>query len=99
MRFVRFSELTIKRNKNRIAAEGIKMPDLTKLITVNEYAKRIGKNVSSVRRKCTNGSFETAIKAGRQWLISPDQEYHDERIKDGSYIGFRERYRKREKPD
>ncbi len=75
------------------------MPDLTKMITVPEYAKRLGKNVSTVRRKCENGSLETAIKSGRQWLISPDQKYHDERIKAGSYIGFRERYKKREKPD
>ena len=75
------------------------MADLTKMITVTEYAKRVGKTVANVRRKCANGSLETAIKTGKQWLISPDQVYRDDRIKSGFYVGFRERYKKHEKPE
>lgn len=66
-----------------------------KMITLMEYAKRIGKNARVVRRKAANGDFKTAAKIGRDWFIDEDEEYIDRRFTSGKYCGWREKYGKK----
>lgn len=66
------------------------------LITLKQYAEKLGKNPVVVRHKAIRGGFETAVKMGRDWLIDEDEPYTDNRVKTGAYIGFREKYKKGE---
>lgn len=53
----------------------------TNFISIEEYAKINGKNHTTVRQKCVRGTFKTAIKIGRNWIIDKDEEYSDLRKK------------------
>jgi hypothetical protein len=48
-------------------------------ITLIEYAQRVGRDPSRVRRKAMNGDFKTAQKVGRDWTIDEDEPYTDRR--------------------
>lgn len=61
----------------------------TNLITIGEYARRIGLTANAVRRKCLRGTLPGAVKIGRDWLVPEDAEYPDKRVKTGIYIGSR----------
>lgn len=60
-----------------------------KMITLNEYAARLGKAPRSVRQKCQAGTLPGAVKIGRDWLIPADAPYADMRVKTGNYRGWR----------
>lgn len=51
------------------------------LIPIEEYAKKHGKAVRSVRQKCQLNGFSTAQKIGRNWLIDENEPYIDKRRK------------------
>ena len=53
-----------------------------KLITLKEYAERLGKNPDVVRQKALRGNFKTAQKTGRDWLIDENEPYVDYRKKE-----------------
>lgn len=59
------------------------------MLTINEYAARIGKAPRSVRQKCQLGTLSGAVKIGRDWLIPADAPYQDNRIKSGDYKNWR----------
>ncbi len=59
------------------------------LITLKEYAERLGRNPQVVYQKAARGTFRTARKIGRQWFIEETEPYNDCRITSGKYIGFR----------
>lgn len=59
------------------------------LITIAEYADRIGKAPRSVRQKCQLGTLPAAVKIGRDWLIPADAPYCDNRITSGLYKDWR----------
>jgi len=59
------------------------------MITLTEYAARIGKAPCSVRQKCQRGTLPGAVKIGRDWLIPADAPYADSRIKSGLYQNWR----------
>lgn len=59
------------------------------LITIAEYAARIGKAVRTVQQKCQLGHMPGAVKIGRDWLIPADAPYEDRRIKSGMYKDWR----------
>lgn len=61
------------------------------LITLKEYAERIGKNHVVVRQKAIRGTFSTAQKIGRDWFIDEDEPYEDRRIKTGDYVNWRKK--------
>lgn len=61
------------------------------LITIKEYSERNGLNHTNVRHKCQRGSYKTAKKIGRDWLIDEDELDVDHRIKTGAYKDWRER--------
>ncbi len=45
------------------------------LITLTEYADKIGRERSAVYKKLRNGDFETAVRVGNGWLIDSDEPY------------------------
>ena len=51
------------------------------LISLKEYAERLGKNPDIVRQKALRGTFKTAQKIGRDWVIEEDEPYIDARKK------------------
>jgi hypothetical protein len=57
------------------------------LISIKEYAERNGLRHDNVRHKCQRGSYKTAKKIGRDWLIDENEKDADHRIKTGAYVG------------
>ena len=51
------------------------------LISLKEYAKRVGRSKQSVADKVRAGNLE-AIKIGSQWVIEEDTPYIDHRTGD-----------------
>lgn len=68
------------------------------MILLKEYAERNQLNPMVCAQVAEQGKFRTARKIGRQWFIEPDEPFApvDGRVKSGKYIGFRERYGKKE---
>ena len=64
------------------------------LISLVEYAERHGKNPANARQMAARGSFQTARKIGRNWVIEDTEPWPDRRVKTGEYIGWHEKYRK-----
>ena len=62
------------------------------LITLKEYAERLGKNPLVVYQKARYGSLKTARKLGRDWVIEEDEPYEDKRIKSGKYVDWKYGY-------
>ena len=48
------------------------------LISIVEYAEKVGKEQSVIRRHCINGKFKTAQKIGRNWVIDSEEPYIQE---------------------
>lgn len=48
-------------------------------IPLAEWARRNGITPDSARQKALRGGFETARKSGRDWLISENEKYRDNR--------------------
>jgi hypothetical protein len=61
------------------------------LITLKEYALRLGKNPDVVRQKALRGTLKTAQKLGRDWFIDENEPYVDHRVKSGDYVGWRKK--------
>lgn len=59
------------------------------LITLKDYAIRLGKNPVVSRQKALRGGFRTARKIGRDWFIDEDEPYTDNRVKSGKYVNWR----------
>ena len=59
------------------------------LITLKEYAERLGKNPVVARQKAGRGGFKTAQKIGRDWFIDENEPYEDNRIRSGAYKNWR----------
>ena len=59
------------------------------LISLPEYAARNGKDPSSARRMAMRGSFQTAQKIGRNWVIEDGEPWPDHRVKTGKYKNWR----------
>lgn len=69
------------------------------MITLKEYALRLGKDPVVVRHKAERGGFETAMKLGRDWVIEENEPYTDGRVKSGKYIGFRDKFNKQKETE
>lgn len=59
------------------------------MLTIQEYAARVGKAERTVRQKCQLGHLPGAVKIGRDWMIPEGTPYTDGRIKSGKYRDFR----------
>lgn len=59
------------------------------MISLSEYAALHGKSPVSVRQMAQRGSFKTAVKIARNWIIDENEPYPDGRIKTGKYIDWR----------
>ena len=64
------------------------------LISLVEYAERNGKAPANARQMAARGSFQTARKIGRNWVIDSEEPWPDRRVKTGAYVGWHEKYRK-----
>ena len=53
------------------------------LIPLTEYAKRHGKNPAIARQAAGRGSFQTARKMGRDWVVDDAEPWPDRRVKSG----------------
>lgn len=68
-----------------------------KLISITEYAKMHGKDDSYVRKLCLKGTFKTARKLGRIWVIEADEPYPvDKRLKSGKYKNWRDKTKQKD---
>lgn len=65
------------------------------LISLVEYAERNGKAPANARQMAARGSFQTARKIGRNWVIEDTEPWPDRRVKTGAYVGWHEKYRKK----
>lgn len=65
------------------------------LITLKEYAERHGRDPVVVRQKAIRGGFKTAHHLGRDWVIDEDEPYVDDRVRNGKYRDWRNKYPKR----
>jgi hypothetical protein len=59
------------------------------LISLKEYAKKHGRELSGMRRKAIRCGFTTAVKVGRDWMIDEFEPLTDQRIKHGKYVNWR----------
>ena len=55
------------------------------LIPLKEYARRLNKNPDNARHLAQRGSFASAQKLGRDWLVDEDEPWPDRRVKTGAY--------------
>lgn len=60
------------------------------LASLAAYAAKNGKTESAARRMALRGSFQTARKIGRNWVIEDDEPWPDRRIKSGKYVKKKE---------
>lgn len=51
------------------------------MISINDYAAKVGRSPVSVRQKAARGAIPGAVKIGRDWLIPEDAPYIDLRVK------------------
>ena len=66
------------------------------LISLVEYATKLGKDPCNARRMAAAGRFITARKIGRNWVIEDGEPWpEDKRVKSGKYTGWYEKYRKK----
>lgn len=59
------------------------------LISLVEYAKAHGRDPATARQMAGRGSFQTARKIGRNWVIEDSEPWPDRRIKSGKYVDWR----------
>lgn len=62
---------------------------LDNLIPLKEWAELNNLSPVSIRQKCARGSFDTAVKIGRDWFIDKDEPNPDRRVKSGKYKNWR----------
>ena len=56
------------------------------LISLSDYAKLNGIDPATVRQRVLRGSYKTAKKIGRNWVIDKNEPHVDHRIKSGRYV-------------
>lgn len=65
------------------------------LISLAEYAQAHDRDPANARQMSARGSFQTARKIGRNWVIDSEEPWPDRRVKTGAYVGWHEKYRKK----
>lgn len=56
------------------------------LISLAEYARLNGIDPATVRQRALRGSYQTARKIGRNWVIDKNEPHVDHRIKSGQFV-------------
>lgn len=62
---------------------------MEELISIGEYAQLHGVTHDAIKKRCQNGTFKTARKIGRYWVIDKNEPLVDNRIKTGKYKNWR----------
>ena len=65
------------------------------LISLVEYAQAHDRDPANARQMAARGSFQTARKIGRNWVIDSEEPWPDRRVKTGAYVGWHKKYRKK----
>ena len=65
------------------------------LISLVGYAQAHDRDPANARQMAARGSFQTARKIGRNWVIEDTEPWPDRRVKSGAYVGWHEKYRKK----
>ena len=65
------------------------------LISLVEYAQAHDRDPANARQMAARGSFQTARKIGRNWVIEDSEPWPDRRVKSSAYVGWHEKYRKK----
>lgn len=66
------------------------------LVSLAEYAQKIGKSPSRARRMAIAGRLSSARKIGSVWVIDDSEPWPDDnRVTSGRYIGVRHQQSKR----
>ena len=61
----------------------------TEYLSVTEYAAKVGRDVSRIRRMLSEGKLP-GRKIGSQWVVPADAELPpDGRVKSGKYVNWR----------
>jgi len=60
------------------------------LISLAEYAKINGIDPATVRQRVLRGSYQTARKIGRNWVIDRNEPHLDHRLKSDKYSKLNE---------
>ena len=55
------------------------------LISLAEYAELHQKDPANARQMALRGSFSTARKIGRNWVIDSEEPWPDRRVRSGKY--------------
>jgi hypothetical protein len=61
------------------------------LISLEEYAQLHGRASGTIRQRCIRGSFTSARKIGRNWVIDSEEPLIDNRVKNGKYKNWRKK--------
>ena len=51
------------------------------LISLKEYAEKVGRTPDTIKQRCGRGCFKTAKKIGRNWVIDSEEPLIDNRKK------------------
>lgn len=62
----------------------------SKLLSVTEWSKKNGKDVSYTRKMLREGRLE-GMKVGSTWVIPEDAQPIDRRVKNGKYVNWRKK--------
>lgn len=65
------------------------MNDIDNYVSSAEYAALHGLSHETVKKRCQRGSFKTARKIGRNWVIDKNESCNDKRIVTGKYKNWR----------
>lgn len=61
------------------------------MLTLVEFAEKVGKSPFTIKRGIQDGRFPEAVKVDGKWMFPEDLELTDRRLKDGEYIGWRKK--------
>ena len=61
------------------------MSNKEELISLAEYAEIHGIDPATVRQRALRGSYQSARKIGRNWVIDKNEPHVDHRVKSGQY--------------
>lgn len=61
------------------------------MLTLVEFAEKVGKSPFTIKRGLQDGRFPEAEKINGKWMFPENLELKDGRIKDGKYIGWRKK--------
>lgn len=63
------------------------MSDINNYVSVAEYAAIHNVSHITIQKRCRRGSFSSARKIGRNWILDKNEPFIDRRTTSGKYRG------------